>query len=108
MQIVEQIYLKFSPIAYLTVEGNRWETPVKMTGSANNVSEEVSDNQSRILKYTFNIMVETHIQQPIKRDKTVLKIVEKYVIEGDLSDSAEIDNLITEVKDGETPETIRK
>jgi hypothetical protein len=56
----------------------------------------------------FNLSAESHIQQPIKRDKTVLKIVEKYVVEGDLSPSAEIDTIIEEVEEGETPETIRR
>jgi hypothetical protein len=108
MQIVEQIYLKFSPIAYIRFEGNRWETPVKLTGSASNITEDVGDRQTRILKYSFNLLAESHIQQPIKRDKTVLKIVQKYVVEGDLSVNSEIDTIIEEVEEGETPETINR
>ncbi len=104
MQMVEQIMQKFSPIAYINVEGIYWETPVKITGSNSNINEDVADRQVRILKYIFSFVVEGHIMQPIKKDKTILKITQKNVILGDLTPSAEIENIITEPDSGQIPE----
>ncbi len=103
MQMVEQVMQKFSLVSYITIEGIPWETPVKLTGSTNNINMEVEDSQVRILKYSFSIVAEGHITQPIRRDKSVLQITKKYVILGDLMPSDTIDEQTQEVKEGETP-----
>ncbi|GAG77359.1 unnamed protein product, partial [marine sediment metagenome] len=107
MQIVEQVIQKFSTIAYIKAEGIPWETPIKMTGSNNNVSDDVGDRGVRLLRYSFGIMAESHVTQPIRRDKTALKITEKYTIMGDLTPGGEIDTLITEAEEGDTPESFK-
>jgi len=103
MQIVEQILQKFSPIAYIKVEGIPWETAVRLEGSSNNMNDDVEDKQVRILKYNFTLKAESHISQPIKRDKTALKITQKHVILGDLERSSEIETIIEEAGENETP-----
>jgi hypothetical protein len=70
-QLCEQIMLKFSPVAYISVRGVNWETIVKKTGQANNIDPEVGDKQ-RVLKFKFNFVAETYIPQPINRKKAVL------------------------------------
>ena len=107
MQMVEQIIQKFSPIAYINPEGIPWETPVKMTGSSNNVGSDVGDRQVRILKYVFNFIAESHIVQPIRRDKTIHKITQRYVLMGDLAPSnSEIETVTEEIKEGEEPPSL--
>ena len=103
MQMAEQIFQKFSPIAYIKAEGIPWETPVKMTGSSNNVNDDIGDRQVRILKYVFNLTAESHITQPIRRDKTALAITQKYVLLGDLVPDNESETITNEVEEGETP-----
>jgi len=103
MQMVEQIFQKFSPIAYIKAEGIPWETPVKITGSSNNVNEDIGDRQVRILKYAFNLTAESHVTQPTRRDKTALKVTQKYVLMGDLVPDNEVETLVDEVEEGETP-----
>lgn len=103
MQMVEQILLKFSPIAYIKPEGIPWETIIKLENSSSNVNDDVGDRQERILKYVFSLTAESYIIQPVKRDKTVLSIKQKYVVLGDLTPSGEIENITEEVEDGEIP-----
>lgn len=103
MQMVEQIFQKFSPMAYINVEGILWETPVKITGTGSNVDSDVEDRRYRILKYSFGLQVEGHIAQPIRRDKTVLSIKQKYALMGDLIKSAEIDTFTEEPGENEKP-----
>jgi hypothetical protein len=78
-QILEQVMTKFSPVAYISVRGVRWETIVKLTGIANNLETEPGDNQLRVVKFQFNLSAETYIPQPISREKTVLKIKTDFV-----------------------------
>lgn len=78
-QILEQVMTKFSPVAYISVRGVRWETIVKLTGIANNLETEPGDNQLRVVKFQFNLSAETYIPQPITREKTVLKIKTDFV-----------------------------
>jgi hypothetical protein len=73
-QIVEQIFLKFSPIAYINVRGVWWEIPVSMTSTGNNIDTEPGDQAIRVIKYQFNFTAESYIPQPITRDKAVLKM----------------------------------
>jgi|SaaInlV_100m_DNA_2_1039680.scaffolds.fasta_scaffold01617_4 hypothetical protein len=72
-QIIEQLLLKFSPIAYIKVRGVPWETGVKLDSIANNLDVEPGDQNIRVVKYQFNLTAETYIPQPITRRKAVLK-----------------------------------
>lgn len=72
-QILEQVVLKFSPIAYIKVRGVPWETIVKLDSIANNVDIEPGDNAQRVFKYEFKFTVETYIPQPLTRKRNVLK-----------------------------------
>ena len=72
-QILEQIFLKFSPIAYITVRGVRWEIAVTLDSIANNVDYEPGDQNQKIIKYEINLTAKTYIPQPITRKKSVLK-----------------------------------
>ena len=71
-QILEQIVLKFSPVAYITVRGIRWETVVTLDSIANNVDYEPGDQNQRVIKYEFNLTARAYIPQPMVRNKSVL------------------------------------
>lgn len=73
-QIVEQVLLKFSPIAYIRVRGVSWETGVKIDSIANNLDTEPGDKNIRMIKFVFNMTAETYIPQPIRREKAVLRM----------------------------------
>jgi hypothetical protein len=72
-QIVEQVMTKFSPTAYIRVTGVPWEIIVKLDSLANNLNAEPGDQAIRVIKYEFNMTVQTYIPQPIERKKAVLK-----------------------------------
>jgi hypothetical protein len=72
-QILEQIFLKFSPIAYINVRGVHWETAVNIDSVANNLDYEPGDQNQRVIKYEINLTAKTYIPQPITRRKSVLK-----------------------------------
>ncbi len=78
-QIVEQILLKFSPIAYIRVRGVSWEVVAKLDSIANNLDTEPGDQAIRVIKFQFNITVETYIPQPIARKKAILKTRVEFV-----------------------------
>lgn len=71
-QILEQVLLKFSPVAYITVRGVTWETIVTLDSVANNVDYEPGDQKQRIIKFEFNLTAKSYIPQPIVRNKSVL------------------------------------
>ncbi len=71
-QIIEQIILKFSPVAYIRVRGVNWETVVNLDSIGNNVDYEPGDQNQRIIKYEFNFTARAYIPQPIVRNKSVL------------------------------------
>jgi hypothetical protein len=73
-QIVEQIILKFSPLAYINVQGVPWEIGVRLDSIANNIDFEPGDQNQRVLKYQFSLTAESYIPQPVERNKSVLKI----------------------------------
>ena len=73
-QIIEQILTKFSLAAYIRVTGVPWEIIVTLDSIANNLEAEPGDAAIRIIKYEFNITVQTYIPQPIERKKAVLKM----------------------------------
>jgi hypothetical protein len=72
-QILEQIVLKFSPIAYIRVQGVQWETIVRLDSIANNIDMEPGNTSNRVVKFQINMTAETYIPQPIRREKAVLK-----------------------------------
>ena len=71
-QIIEQIVLKFSPVAYIRVRGVNWETIVTLDSIANNVDYEPGDQNQRIIKFEFNLTARAYIPQPMVRNKSVL------------------------------------
>lgn len=73
-QILEQIILKFSPVAYIKVQNVPWEVMVSLDSFANNINYEPGDKEVRVVKYQINFTTKTYIPQPIIRNKTVLKI----------------------------------
>jgi hypothetical protein len=73
-QILEQILLKFSQTAYIRVTGVPWEIIVKLESTGDNTNFEPGDQDIRVIKFEFNMTVETYIPQPITRNKAVLKI----------------------------------
>lgn len=72
-QILEQILLKFSPIAYIRIQGVQWETIVKLDSIANNIDTEPGNAANRVIKFQIGMTVETYVPQPITRKKTALK-----------------------------------
>lgn len=72
-QILEQILSKFSQAAYINVKGVPWEIIVKLDSVANNLDVEPGDQAIRVIKFEFNMTVQTYIPQPIQRKKSVLK-----------------------------------
>lgn len=73
-QILEQIFTKFDPIAYIRLQDINYETIVKLDSTANNINAEPGDKQIRVIKWQFNMTVETYIPQHIARKKAVLGI----------------------------------
>lgn len=78
-QILEQIITKFSPTAYIKVNGVPYEVIVKLDSMANNLDVEPGDQAIRVIKYEFNLTTETYIPQPITRKKAVLKTQLEFV-----------------------------
>lgn len=95
-QILEQIVLKFSPIAYIKVQGVYWETIVKLESIANNENVEPGGSNLRVIKWQFNLKAETFIPQPITRKKAVLKTRVQFA---DGVDEKEITEIIERLQD---------
>jgi hypothetical protein len=72
-QILEQIVLKFSPIAYIKIQGVQWETIVKLDSISNNLDTEPGNTANRVVKFQINMTAETYVPQPITRHKAILK-----------------------------------
>lgn len=72
-QIIEQILLKFSPQAYIKTRGIPWEIVVNLNSVGNNINYQPGDEARRVVKYSFDMRVETFLPQPITRKKAVLK-----------------------------------
>ncbi len=72
-QILEQVLQKFSPIAYIRVQGVWWETIVKLDAIANNVDMEPGNTANRVIKFQISMTAESYVPQPITRQKAVLK-----------------------------------
>ena len=71
-QILEQIILKFNPVAYIEVEGVEWEIIVKLDSIGSNLDDSPGDSAIRILKYEIVMTAETYVVQPTVRERTVL------------------------------------
>jgi hypothetical protein len=95
-QIVEQIISKFSPIAYINVRGVTWESIVKLDSMANNLEVEPGDASLRVVKFQFNLTAETYIPQPIRREKSVLKIKTDFF---NKTNEEEITDVLTRIED---------
>lgn len=78
-QILEQILLKFNPVAYINVRGVWWEVIVRLDSLGNNIENEAGDQAIRVIKYQINMTAQSYIPQPISRKKAVLKINEEIV-----------------------------
>jgi hypothetical protein len=90
-QILEQVLLKFSPVAYIRVQGvHNWETIVRMDSIANNLDTEPGDQQLRVVKFQFGMTAETYVPQPIIRNKSVLAEEIDFVNRVDDSDITEV------------------
>lgn len=72
-QMLEQLILKFSPIAYIEARGIGWEVPVLWQSLGDNVDLEPGNGKTRVLKFEFRMNVEAFIPQPISRRKAVLR-----------------------------------
>jgi hypothetical protein len=68
-QIIEQVFSKFSNVAYLNIRGVPWEVIVKFNDAESNIDLEPGDKKQRIVKYVFNMITETYLPQPIRRIK---------------------------------------
>lgn len=102
-QILEQIILKFSPVAYIRVRGIRWETVVSLDSIANNLDYEPGDQNQRVIKYEFNLTARAYIPQPMIRKKSVLSTkVDMY----NSVDEKEIREVLARMEDG--VENLRK
>ena len=95
-QILEQILLKFSQTAYITVTGVPYEVIVKLDSIANNLDYEPGDQAIRVIKYQFQLTTETYIPQPITRQKAVLKTKIDLV---DGLDESEIQQVMARLED---------
>lgn len=72
-QIFEQVYTKFSRMAYIRVRGISWEVGVRLDSISRNVDNEPGDQAIRVFKHQFDLTAETFVAQPIVRKKAVLK-----------------------------------
>ena len=88
-QILEQVALKFSPIAYINVTGVPWEIAVRIDSISNNIDIEPGDQNIRVIKYQINLTAETYIPQPIYRYKSV------QTIKTDFYNAVEEENITT-------------
>lgn len=68
-QILEQAFMRFSPIAQLQVKGIWWDVIVTLDSTQNNIDLEPGDAKQRVLKYQFNMTTKSYIAQPIYRLK---------------------------------------
>jgi hypothetical protein len=102
-QILEQIVLKFSPVAYIRVRGIRWETVVTLDSIANNLDYEPGDQSQRVIKYEFNLTARAYIPQPMVRKKSVLSTKVDFY---NSVDEKEIREVLARMEDG--VENLRK
>lgn len=73
-QILEQMFLKFSPLAYIQIRGVPWEIAVRLDTTQQAIDAEPGDQNIRVIKFQFNLTAEAYIPQPIIRKKSVLKV----------------------------------
>lgn len=73
-QAVEQIFLKFSPIAYINTTGNAWQTAVKLDSASPNIDLDPGNTRQRLVKFDFNFTAEHYIAQPPSKYKPVKEV----------------------------------
>lgn len=95
-QILEQIMLKFSPIAYIKIRGVSWEIGVELNSIGNNIDYEPGDQNARVIKFQFELTAKSYIPQPIRRSKSVLK-TKINLVEG--VDENHISNILNKLED---------
>ena len=95
-QILEQVATKFSPRAYIRVQGiTNWETTVRLDSVSNNIDTEPGDVNNRLIKFEINVTAESFVPQPIIRRKAVLKTKVDIV---DTIDDDEIQNILATIE----------
>jgi hypothetical protein len=82
-QVLEQMTLKFNPVAYLKLQGSEFEVIVRLEGYSNTGNQEPGDKDVRVIRWQFNMLVEIFVPQPIIRRKTV---------KSEIIDILEVDN----------------
>ena len=108
-QILEQVWLRFSPVAYLQIKGIYWEVIVTLDGAQNNITLEPGDAKKRIIKYQINMTAQSYIPQPIYRLKELptgpcganISVTPTFMTEGvnpEFMSEEEIKNTISELK----------
>jgi len=98
-QILEQIAMKFNPLAYIRVQGvTNWESTVRIESVSNNLDIEVGDTNKRIFKFQIDLTAESYIPQPIVRRKAVLKTKVEFTDSVDIDDS-EIERVISRIEE---------
>lgn len=95
-QIVEQIILKFSPIAYIRVRGVSWEVGVKLDSIGNNIEVDPGDQAVNVFKYQFTMTAETFVPQPLVRRKAVLRTRTEVV---DTVEDMEVGDVIARIEE---------
>lgn len=72
-QIVEQLFMKFSPVAYIRLRGvTDAENIVELESVSSNEDRETEAGSKRVIKMQLGMTVQTYIPQPIERKKAVL------------------------------------
>jgi len=96
-QILEQIRTKFSPVAYIRLQGvTNWESTVRIDSVANNLDLEPGDINKRVFKFQIHVTAESYVPQPIVRRKAVLKT---RVEISDSIDDSEIQCIISRIEE---------
>ena len=96
-QILEQTFLKFSPVAYLQIKGVYWEVIVTLDSTNNNIELEPGDAKTRVLKYQFNMTAKSYIPQPIYRlNKLPEDICEEVLPDSDTPNDPDVPDFMTE------------
>ncbi len=96
-QIVEQIFQKMCPVAYIRLRGvTDMESIVKLESVSSNADREVEPGAERVIKMQLGLTAETYIPQAIERTKAVLST--KIDIVDGISD-AEIKSVISRLEE---------
>jgi hypothetical protein len=95
-QIVEQIVLKFSQLAYIRVRGVSLEVGVRLDEIGNNIDVDPGDQDINVYKYKFTMTAETYVPQPLVMKPAALKVRTEIV---DSVDDASIARVIQRLEE---------